>query len=422
MPMPASEHSSKGQWRDSVAYRMSLFVFFVYLFLVGIKLFGGSVDLAGEGFASSLMSGFTNPFAGLAIGIFATAIMQSSSATTSLIVGMVGMGQIEIAQAIPVIMGANIGSTITCSMIALTHVGDKKVFSRVFSSANVHDMYNCLIVLVLFPTELITRQLFGTGLMEASATFLTGFVSSGGAAGASFNPINAVVEPVYDVILRFFVWLPICSGGWKALPGMIFSIGVILVSLIAITKNMQVIMADKMEVWLNRVLKKNAYIGLFIGLSLTMIVQSSAITTSLLIPMYAAGILAAPNAFPIIVGANIGTTITGLLASTVCVGSEAVTIALVHVLFNVYGMFMFFIVPVMRKVPVFLAVHYGHLVERSRLWAIGFIIMLFFVIPVVGMFIWKEPAKPSAVVVDGVKAAAVQVVPESGLSTQAKGE
>ena len=414
--MPASELLSKGNWRDSVWYRLTLFVFFVYLFLVGIKLFGGSIDLAGDGYANQLLSGFSNPFAGLAVGILVTAIMQSSSATTSLVIGMVGMGQIEIAQAIPVIMGANIGSTITCSIISLTHVGDKKIFSRVFSCANVHDMYNCLIALILFPTEIITRQVFGVGLLEFAASSLSGFVSSGGAeAGTGFNPIHAAVAPVYGLLLGFFKWLPLFSDGWKALPGIVFSLGVIIVSLIAITKNMQVLMANKMEVWLNRVLKKNAYIGLSIGLIMTMIVQSSSITTSLLIPMYAAGILGARNAFPIIVGANIGTTITGLLASTVCESSSAITIALVHVLFNVSGMLMFFVIPFMRNVPIFLASHYGHLVERSRLWAIGFIAMLFFVIPITGMFIWKEPAPT-------VPSETSNTTPESSPSIHIKGE
>lgn len=393
MPHPPLESSDLS--RGTVLYRLSLFILFVFIFLVGVKLFGNAISMAGGDFAKSLVEGFQNPFAGLAIGILATAIMQSSSATTSLVVTMVGAGTLPLGNAIPIIMGANIGTTITCTMVAMAHLGDRKTFARVLGCTNVHDIFNMLTVLLLFPMEMITQRMFGQGVLEQAAVALTNLFSGGGSSGVfsalAFNPIDACVSPVNHFLIQFFQNLPFFADHWKALPAVIFALFLILFSLIRITANMKILMADKMEDWLNRVLKKHGYVGIIIGALITMLVQSSSITTSLLVPMYAAGMLSAYNAFPLLIGANIGTTITGLLASTVSGSSAGVTIALVHTLFNMGGMVIFYPIPGMRKIPIWLSEQLAALILKNRLWAFGFLFGIFFVIPGVGIFLWSEP-------------------------------
>ncbi|MDO5113913.1 MAG: Na/Pi symporter [Planctomycetia bacterium] len=392
MPHPPLESSDLS--RGTVLYRLCLFVLFVFVFLVGVKLFGSAISLAGGDFAKSLVESFRNPFAGLAVGILATAIMQSSSATTSLVVTMVGAGTLPLGNAIPIIMGANVGTTITCTMVAMTHLGDRKTFARVLGCTNVHDIFNILTVAILFPIEMITQRMLGAGFLEQTAQALTHFFSGGGSSGVSsalsFNPIDACVTPVNAFLIQFFQNLPFFADSWKVLPAVVFALFLILFSLLRITANMKVLMADKMEDWLNRVLKKHGYIGIIIGALITMLVQSSSITTSLLVPMYAAGMLSAYNAFPLLIGANIGTTITGLLASTVSGSSAGVTIALVHTLFNVGGMLIFYPIPWMRKIPIWLSEQLAILILKNRLWAFAFLIGVFFVIPAMGIFLWSE--------------------------------
>src|SRR5690606_28521203 len=96
-------------------------------------------------------------------------------------------------------------------------------------------------------------------------------------------------------------------------------------------------------------------LALLMGLLVTMAVQSSSITTSLLVPLAASGVLSLANAYPVTLGANIGTTVTALLASLATNRPEALTIALVHTLFNVAGVLLFYPVPAMRRIPVALA-------------------------------------------------------------------
>jgi hypothetical protein len=91
-------------------------------------------------------------------------------------------------------------------------------------------------------------------------------------------------------------------------------------------------------------------IGILVGIGVTVAVQSSTITTSILVPLVAAGVLTLRNAYPITVGANVGTTITALIASVAVLRPEGLTIALVHLLFNLSAMVVIFAVPVVRDV------------------------------------------------------------------------
>ena len=127
----------------------------LYFFLASIKLFGSSFKLFGSGFAEGLVNAYSNPFLGLFTGILATSLVQSSSTVTSLIVGLAGAGFLPIEYAIPMIMGANMGTTITNTLVSLTFVTRKEDFRRAFAAATVHDFFNLSAIVVLFPLEII---------------------------------------------------------------------------------------------------------------------------------------------------------------------------------------------------------------------------------------------------------------------------
>ena len=126
---------------------------------MGIKYLGGD-------FAKSVITTTSNPFIALFIGILATTLFQSSSTTTSLIVGMVSGGALTISGAVPMIMGANIGTTVTNTIISIGYVNRDNEFRRAFSAATVHDFFNLLAVIILFPLEV------AFGFLEKSATGL----------------------------------------------------------------------------------------------------------------------------------------------------------------------------------------------------------------------------------------------------------
>ncbi|XP_041352274.1 sodium-dependent phosphate transport protein 2B-like isoform X2 [Gigantopelta aegis] len=140
-----------------------LILLFLYMFICSLdflstafKLLGGKQ--AGRVFQQNEI--LHNPVAGLMIGILVTVLVQSSSTSTSLIISMVGGGLLDIKSAIPMVMGANIGTSVTNTIVALGQIVNKGDFRRAFAGATVHDMFNWLSVLVLLPLEVVSGYLF----------------------------------------------------------------------------------------------------------------------------------------------------------------------------------------------------------------------------------------------------------------------
>ena len=159
----------------------------LYLFLIGISLLEGGINSLGSDIQEELFSSVTNPVAALCVGILATVLAQSSSVTTSTIVGLVGTGLLGVDDAVPMIMGANIGTTVTNTLASLGHVRRSNEFRGAFAAATVHDYFNVLAVAVLLPIELVT------GVLSNTAKALTDVLLGG--SGAEFeSPIKAAVK------------------------------------------------------------------------------------------------------------------------------------------------------------------------------------------------------------------------------------
>merc|ERR1719414_511691 len=114
--------------------------------------------LGGRG-ASSMFDAVGNPVSGLMVGVLATVMVQSSSTSTSITVAMVGEGALTVRHAIPVIMGANIGTSVTNTIVSLGQMGNPIDLERAFSGATVHDMFNMLTVATLLPVEAVVAAI-----------------------------------------------------------------------------------------------------------------------------------------------------------------------------------------------------------------------------------------------------------------------
>ncbi len=361
--------------------RLAFFLVAVYFFLVGIELFGEAMKILGSQTAEGLTRNLSNPFAGLAVGILSTALVQSSSVTTCWIVAAVGAGTLDLSCAVPMVMGANIGTSVTSAMVSIGHINHKAGFKRAVAGATVHDIFNVMCVAIFLPLEM------ATGFLQKTAQFLVEPLMG---TGYEFHsPIKDMVKFFPGFIKGIFHdWMGLEEGGWLAAILLVIALIIVIVALIQVTKNMRLLIADRMEEWINRVLKKSGLLGLAIGAAVTALVQSSSITTSLLIPMFGAGVLTVEAGFPIILGANIGTTVTAMLAATVSTPA-GLTIALVHLLFNLSGVLLFFPIPWMRKIPLKLADRLADFCIRYRFGIFIFIFIVFFLIPFLGILIWK---------------------------------
>ena len=360
--------------------RALLVVSLLYLFLVGVKLLEGGIKGLGSDFTDALFANVTNPVAGLFVGVLATVLVQSSSVTTSTIVGLVATGGLTVEAAVPMIMGANIGTTVTATIVALAHLRQSEEFRRAFTAATMHDFFNVITVAVLLPIEL------ATGFLSSSAKRIAEFISGG--SGGTFNsPIKGMVQwgaGRVEKVLELF-----SSGDTLAVLGIVVGIGFVFLTLALITKNMRVLVAARIERSLNAALARSGLIGIFVGMIVTIAVQSSSITTSILIPLVASGILLVRNAYPITLGANIGTTVTALLAALAIGALDGLTIAVTHTLFNVLGILLIYSIPKVRYIPVELAGRVAGVAMKRKWLAVVFTFGTFVVVPIVGIVVLR---------------------------------
>ena len=139
-----------------------------------------------------------------------------------------------------------------------------------------------------------------------------------------------------------------------------------------------------MERIVNGVLGSSAVASILVGVLVTVMVQSSSITTSLLVPLGGAGLLRLEQAFPVTIGANIGTTVTALLAALAVSGPNAAAgleIALVHLLFNLSGLLLIYPVEAIRRLPLVAARTVTRLAVRARKLTVLWIALLFYGLP-----------------------------------------
>ncbi len=353
--------------------RIAATVAILFLFLVAIKMLGSSFKMLGKGFVENLITADMNPFTGLFIGILATVLVQSSSVTTALVVGLVSGDVLSVGNAVPIIMGANIGTTVTNSLVSFGHASQREEFKRAFSGSTIHDFFNLMAVVIFLPLEIMT------GFLQKTATYLSGvFYGLGGVTYKS--PIKVVVGAVNKSIQQWISELlpyskPVIGGVLIAL-----SCFLIFFCLFSLVKLLRKIMIGRVVQVLDRALNKSVVITMLIGVIITVAVQSSSITTSLLVPLLGGGIISLEVAFPIILGANVGTTITALLAALT--GTQAgLTIALVHLLFNVSGILLIYPIKPFRNIPLGMARWMGDRVYEKRRVAVIFVLLVFFIIP-----------------------------------------
>ena len=346
---------------------------FVYLFLVSIGLMGTAFKGFGKEFAENLIATTSNPFIGLFIGILATSLVQSSSTTTSIVVGIVGSGVITVQNAIPIVMGANIGTTVTNTLVSLGHIGRREEFKRAITGGTVHDFFNIMCVCILFPLEL------SMGLLSKAANWMSNiFIDIGGIKFTS--PIKLATKPAVNLIKSITAKL-IPSHNLVYILLLIISMVLLFVSLYYIVKLMRSLVVQRAEIVLNNVVGKHGVLAILASIIFTSIVQSSSITIALMIPLLAAGILTVETMFPLIMGANIGTTTTAILASLATGNIAAVTVAFVHFLFNSIGVCCIYPIKTLRKIPIALANNLGNLAFRKRRYVLIYVLGLFFMLP-----------------------------------------
>jgi len=221
-----------------------------------------------------------------------------------------------------------------------------------------------------------------TGYLRKTATWLSSaFTQVGGVEYDS--PIKGALKAAQKPIKASIQWVS-DSPTVQATLLILVSGLLIYFALLFLVKVMRGAMSSRVETMVSRGLYRSPIVAIIVGIVVTVMVQSSSITTSLLVPLAGAGLLTLEQAFPITIGANIGTTVTAFLAALAVTGPNAiagVTIALVHLLFNVTATLLIYPIKRIREIPLNAARRLARMAIKSKPLAIAYVLLLFYGLP-----------------------------------------
>jgi len=362
--LPNNSQPGKGQ----VAFTVLRLLATIFVFLLSVQLMNSGFGLLGGSLAEDLLHITANPFISLFLGILATALIQSSSTTTTIIVALVSTGEISLGNAVPMIMGANIGTAVTSTIVSLGHIWNRNEFEGAIAAASIHDFFNIITVAVLLPLEIFT-----------------GFLEKTGSYFASVFVTREATES--DISLFFFDSISSYIMEWsQAYTYLCLAIGVVLLflSLQYLSFLLKNLLAGDLEKNINKYVFGKPLKSLLMGFLATIAVQSSSVTSSLVVPLVATRKISLENSFNFLMGANVGTTITVLIAAFFIGfegGATALACAFTHLLFNLIGVLILFPVKSIRSIPVYLAKILGKYAKKSRIVGVAYVVIVFFILP-----------------------------------------
>ena len=368
------EESPTGE-QGNKALKWIAIILLIYLLIAAVGMIGSGFKSATGDRAQDLFAFATNPFLGLIVGTVVTALIQSSSTVTSIIVGLVA-GGLPVTTAVPMVMGANIGTSITNTLVSLGHIGDKEEFKRAFSAATIHDFFNLLSVVIFLPIEIFFHP-----LQRISNLLAQGLVGGDSLSVKDLNFVKAATGPVVTLFKNITHFLPAPFDGIALI---IVGIGLIFLTIGYVGKLLKILMVGRAKDILHTAIGKGPIAGIAAGTLMTVLVQSSSTTTSLMVPLAGSGVFRLEQIYPFTLGANIGTCITALLAATAVSGAEAapaLEIALVHLLYNTLGVIVIYGIPFLCRLPLVSAQTLANVASERKAIAFAYIIGVFFVIP-----------------------------------------
>ena len=364
-------------------------VLFVYMLLIAVSALGNGFNdfFGGPEAAQELFAFATNPFMGLLMGLLATAVIQSSSVTTSILVALCAAGTFSITTALPMVLGANIGTSVTNTLVSLGHIGHRREFRRAFAAATVHDFFNMTAVCIFLPLEM------AFGLLEKLSGWISGLLY-GGSGGLNLDAVNVVAmatEPVEAAIHALFKFIPgpawVSNGAY-----VVFGLILIFMSIVLLGKLLRLLLTGRAEKMFHAATGRSGLAAIGCGCLITVLVQSSSTTTSLIVPLAGAGLMKLKRVYPFTLGANIGTCITALLAAMAITGDGAqlaLQIALVHLLFNALGVTLIYGTPFLHRFPMICASSLAKLASHRRAMAFVYIVGVFFLLPLACLGVYK---------------------------------
>lgn len=197
--------------------------------------------------------------------------------------------------AVPIVMGANIGTSITNTLVSLGHIGDKQEFRRAFSAATIHDFFNLLSVVIFLPIEILFHP-----LERVSHLLAQNLVGGGSVSVKDLNFVKAATKPVVTVFKDITHFLPAPFDGIALI---ILGIALIFLTIGYVGKLLKTLMVGRAKDILHTAIGKGPIADIAAGTLMTVLVQSSSTTTSLMVPLAGSGVFSLEQIYPFTLGA-----------------------------------------------------------------------------------------------------------------------
>lgn len=359
---------------EHILRSLSLLMVFL-VFLGSLELIGKASAQLGTGLASKLIPLTSAPIVSLFIGILLTAIVQSSSTITSGMVALVGTGAMSLQDAVPLVIGANIGTTVTATLVAFGNVTRKKEFRKGFMTAILHAAFNILSAIIFFFLE------WKYQFLSKISAFTAHHLAISFAKGSHLGDLFQFLSKPFSMLFANLV----LSQPWIILMVSVFMLFVTISLFTAILKGW---IFDNSWQQLSKVVVGSPFRAILSGIGLTTAIHSSGVVTSLCVMASASEKLLIRNVYSIILGANIGTTITALIAS-LSRNETAIALALTHFFFNLFGVIIFNPYFFMKEIPFFISRILGKLTIENRAYAFVWILTIYFILPFLMIFIYQ---------------------------------
>ncbi|XP_021117275.1 sodium-dependent phosphate transport protein 2C isoform X2 [Heterocephalus glaber] len=380
----------------------------LYFFICSLDILSSGFQLLGSRMAGDVFKDnvvLSNPVAGLVIGVLVTVLVQSSSTSSSIVVSMVASKLLSVQASVPIIMGVNVGTSITSTLVSMAQSGDRDEFRRAFSGSAVHGIFNWLTVLVLLPLESAVALLQRLSALALGVARLQPGARPPDVLKALTKPLtHLIVQLDGDLIASSATGNNTTSSlirqwcGRSREPSQGHSNGTGALSPCA-GKNSSAL-EDRLpcrHLFVGSVLTDPAVGCILLAGSLLVLSACLVLIVKLLNSVLrgrvaqavrtvinaGVGVISLDRAYPLLLGSNIGTTTTALLAALASPSDmllSAVQVALIHFFFNLAGILLWYMVPVLR-LPIPLAKHFGDLTARYRWVAVVYLLLTFLLLP-----------------------------------------
>ncbi|CAM9150984.1 unnamed protein product, partial [Lampetra planeri] len=385
--------------------KLLLLLGFLYMFICSLDILSSAFQLvktAGDIFQDN--SVLSNPLAGWSLAFWSLCWFRARPRSSSIVVSMVSSGLLTVQLAVPIIMGTNIGTSVTNTLVAMTQAAPDllNVITDVLTESVIQLDESVISGIATGDPEARNKSLIKKWCQTFTNT-TTMNVTVPGPDNCS-SPSLCWVDGNYTFTLKNIsetyniqrcehlfvdVNLPDLAVGLILLA---LSLLVLCSCLILIVKLLNSMLKGQVAVVIKKILNTDfpfpfgwvtGYIAILVGAGMTFIVQSSSVFTSAITPLVGIGVISIERAYPLSLGSNIGTTTTSILAAMASPGdtlANALQIALVHFLFNISGIILWYPVPFTR-LPIRLAKTLGSITATYRWFAAVYIVCCFFLLP-----------------------------------------